>query len=300
MKKDLILVIMAAGIGSRFGGLKQIEPIGPNGEFLIDYSIYDAIEAGFTKVVFVIKKENEEVFKETIGNRVSKYIEVAYAFQDIQDVPEGFVVPKERQKPWGTAHAVYAARNFVNGAFAVINADDFYGGDAYKTVADFLMQKENNYCIVGYLVKNTLSENGSVKRGVCKETCGKLISLMESSIQKETEGIKATPLNGETPFYVGENDLVCMNMLGFRKNLFDYIKSDFSNFLEKSKNNIETAEYFIPDVICGAQEKGYAEVEVIKTTSIWQGVTYKEDKDLVVSYIKGQIEKGIYPSHLWN
>ena len=302
MKKDITLVIMAAGMGSRFGGLKQIEPIGPHGEFLIDYSIYDAVQAGFHKVVFVIKKENEEIFKETIGNRISKYVEVAYAYQDIEDLPNGFTAPIGREKPWGTGHAVYAARHLVTEPFAVINADDFYGRDAYETIAHFLevQASQNKYCIVGYHVQNTLSENGSVKRAVCTEENGHLLSLTESTIEKIDDQIKATPLDGKEPFYIEKDCLVCMNMLGFNPSLFSYIEQDFPRFLKDQKEHLMDCEYFIPNVICGAQKEGYAEVYVVKTDAKWQGITYKEDKDLVVSYIQEQIKQGIYPDSLWN
>ena len=189
--KEKTLLIMAAGMGSRFGGLKQIEPVGPSGEFIIDYSIYDAIKAGFNKVVFVIKKENEELFKETVGNRVSRHIKVEYAFQDMDDLPEGYKRPVDREKPWGTSHAILSAKNLINDNFAIINADDFYGRDAYYVMSSFLDNdySDNIYCVVGYLIKNTLSSVGSVKRGVCKESNGYLTELIESSVEKNGDVI---------------------------------------------------------------------------------------------------------------
>ena len=232
---DKTLLIMAAGMGSRFGGLKQIEPVGPNGEFIIDYSIYDALKAGFTKVVFVIKKENFEIFKETVGNRVSKYIKVLYAFQDMDDLPAGFVRPVDREKPWGTSHAILSAKDLIHENFAIINADDFYGRDAYYVVSDFLDKKfdSNTYCVVGYKVSNTLSLNGSVKRGVCHEKDGYLTDLIESKVEYIGERIVASPLNGDQSFDITPDTLVSMNMLGFNTSIFNYIEDNFVKFLKK-------------------------------------------------------------------
>lgn len=303
MNKEKTLLIMAAGMGSRFGGLKQIEPIGPNGEFLIDYSIYDAVQEGFTKVVFVIKKENETIFKETVGNRVSKSIKVEYAFQDINDLPTGYTVPEGREKPWGTAHAILAAKNYINEPFVIINADDFYGRDAYKVVSTFLDEayENNSYCVVGYLVKNTLSENGSVKRAVCIEDNGKLVELIESSIIKEDGIITAAPLDGRVSMELMENNLVSMNMLGFNATLFKYIEDNFKVFLNSGlKSNPLKCEYLIPDVIYQASKDNYAKVSVLSTDAVWYGVTYKEDKEYVVSAIKKLIDNGEYPNNLWN
>lgn len=209
-EKDLTLLIMAAGMGSRFGGLKQIEPVGPNDEFIIDYSVYDAIKAGFNKIVFIIKKENYEVFKETIGKRIEDKIKVEYAFQDLNNLPAGYTCPPDRTKPWGTAHAILAAKDIIHEPFAIINSDDFYGRDAYQVISKFLNdeKKENTYALVGYHVKNTLTENGSVKRGVCKINNNLLESIIESSVIEENGIITASPLDGTMPFIIDNNTYV--------------------------------------------------------------------------------------------
>ena len=299
---DKTLLIMAAGMGSRFGGLKQIEPVGPNGEFIIDYSIYDALKAGFTKVVFVIKKENFEIFKETVGNRVSKHIKVEYAFQDMDDLPAGFVRPVDREKPWGTSHAILSAKGLIHENFAIINADDFYGRDAYFVVSDFLDKKfdSNTYCVVGYKVSNTLSLNGSVKRGVCHEKAGYLIDLIESKVEYVGERIVASPLNGDESFDITPDTLVSMNMLGFNTSIFNYIEDNFVKFLNNNKDNIIKCEYLIPDTVFDAMNNGFCRVQLLGTSAKWQGITYKEDKQLVVDEINDLIASGIYPSKLWD
>lgn len=300
--KEKTLLIMAAGMGSRFGGLKQIEPVGPSGEFIIDYSIYDAIKAGFNKVVFVIKKENEELFKETVGNRVSKYIKVEYAFQDMDDLPEGYVRPVDREKPWGTSHAILSAKYLINDNFAIINADDFYGRDAYYVMSDFLDKDfdSNMYCVVGYLIKNTLSSVGSVKRGVCKEHGGYLTELIESSVERVDNIITASPLNGDKPFNITEDALVSMNMLGFNTSIFNYIEDNFPKFLDDNKDNILKCEYLIPDTVFDAMRNGFASVKLLSTSAKWQGITYKEDKQLVVDEISSLVKSGVYPEKLWD
>lgn len=299
---DKTLLIMAAGMGSRFGGLKQIEPVGPNGEFIIDYSIYDALKAGFTKVVFVIKKENFEIFKETVGNRVSKHIKVEYAFQDMDDLPAGFVRPVDREKPWGTSHAILSAKGLIHENFAIINADDFYGRDAYFVVSDFLDKKfdSNTYCVVGYKISNTLSLNGSVKRGVCHEKAGYLIDLIESKVEYVGERIVASPLNGDESFDITPDTLVSMNMLGFNTSIFNYIEDNFVKFLNNNKDNILKCEYLIPDTVFDAMNNGFCRVQLLGTSAKWQGITYKEDKQLVVDEINDLIASGIYPSKLWD
>ena len=300
--KEKTLLIMAAGMGSRFGGLKQIEPVGPNNEFIIDYSVYDAIKAGFTKVVFVIKKENEQIFKETIGSRVDKHIKVEYAFQDMDDLPNGFKKPEERVKPWGTSHAILSAKNLINENFAIINADDFYGRDAYEVMSKFLDEsnEKNTYCVIGYKVINTLSENGSVKRGVLKSENGYLTELIESSVENTHDGIFATPLNGAAKFKIKGDTLVSMNMLGFNPSIFEYIETNFPKFLNENKDNILKCEYLIPDTVEQAIKNDFAQVKVLSTTAQWQGVTYKEDKELVVNEIKQLVNKGVYSNNLWN
>lgn len=299
--KNLTLLIMAAGMGSRFGGLKQIEPIGPNGEFIIDYSIYDAIQAGFNKVVFIIKRENYDIFKETVGMRVEDKIKVEYVFQDLDDLPDGYTKPEERVKPWGTARAILAARNSINESFAVINSDDFYGRDAYNVISKFLReeQEENTYGLVGYQVKNTLTENGSVKRGVCKLDGEYLDRLIESTIIEENGIITASPLDGSSSFIVDNDSCVSMNMLGFNANLFPYLSEEFPIFLDENKDNILKCEYLIPDVLTMATKDGYAKTKVLPTTAKWEGVTYKEDKENVVKAIQKLIDEGVYPLNLW-
>ena len=296
------LLIMAAGMGSRFGGLKQIEPVGPTGEFIIDYSIYDAVKAGFNRVVFVIKKENFEIFKETVGNRVSKYIEVLYAFQDMDELPEGFVRPEGREKPWGTSHAIYAAKDLIHDNFAIINADDFYGRDAFYVMSKFLDEKhdDNTYCVVGYRLGNTLSNSGSVKRGVCYEANGYLTELIESKVERVDGGIVASPLDGRASFSVTNDTLVSMNMLGFNISIFDYIAENFPKYLESHMEDIMKCEYLIPDTVEDAMKKGFCKVKLLSTTAKWQGITYREDKQLVIDEINGLINDGVYPSKLWD
>lgn len=299
-KKELTLLVMAAGMGSRFGGLKQIEPMGPNGEFLIDYSVYDAIKAGFKKIVFIIKEENYDLFKETIGKRVEDKINTSYVFQDMMSLPEGCTVVEDREKPWGTAHAIWCARNDISGPFAIVNADDFYGYDAYRVMANFLDSKsDNEYSLVGYKVENTLTENGAVKRGVCEVENGYLTSLIESNVRKENGEIIATPLDGRDAFVIEEDTLVSMNMLGFDSSIFKYINDTFKEFQDKNKDNLLKCEYLIPDVLERATLEGFSKTRVLSTTAVWEGVTYKEDKEPVQKRIKKRIENGEYPSNLW-
>ncbi len=299
-KKELTLLVMAAGMGSRFGGLKQIEPMGPNGEFLIDYSVYDAIKAGFKKIVFIIKEENYDLFKETIGKRVEDKINTSYVFQDMMSLPEGCTVVEDREKPWGTAHAIWCARNDISGPFAIVNADDFYGYDAYRVMANFLDSKsDNEYSLVGYKVENTLTENGAVKRGVCEVENGYLTSLIESNVRKENGEIIVTPLDGRDAFVIEEDTLVSMNMLGFDPSIFKYINDTFKEFQDKNKDNLLKCEYLIPDVLERATLEGVSKTRVLSTTAVWEGVTYKEDKEPVQKRIRKRIENGEYPSNLW-
>ena len=301
----MTLVIMAAGMGSRFGGLKQIEPIDEYGNFIIDYSIYDAIKVGFTKVVFIIKEENYDIFRETVGKRVENHIEVEYVFQELNKLPEGYTVPEGRVKPWGTAHAILCCKDVVKENFAIINSDDFYGRDAFKVIAEFLQNDNSSshfqeYAMAGYKVKNTLTENGSVKRGVC-DTDGKyLTKLIESKIEYVDGELMAEPLEGGDSFRVSEEDTVSMNMFGFTPKLFDYLEEKFPVFLDSHKNNIDTCEYLIPTLVFEQIENNIARVEVLKTDAVWQGITYKEDKDAVVAGIKDLVDAGEYTSGLWN
>lgn len=300
MNKDVTLVILAAGMGSRFGGLKQIAPLGPNGEFIIDYSVYDAIKAGFNKIIFLIKEENYELFKETIGSRVEHHIKVEYCFQKNDNLPAGYSLPDSRVKPLGTAHAILCCRDKVHEPFMIINADDFYGRDAYTKAVEFLRNtKENEYGMVGYLVKNTMTENGAVKRGVCEVKDNYLTKLIESSIEKVDGKIIATPLSKEKPFEVSEDDIVSMNMLLFTPTIFDYIEKNFQEFLDTNKDNLEKCEYLIPEVLFKAIKENYATVKTLKTTATWYGVTYKEDADSVKKALKELAATGEYPNHLW-
>lgn len=304
MNKNMTLLIMAAGMGSRFGGLKQIVPVGPSGEFMIDYSIYDALKAGFNKVVFIIKEENYELFEQTVGARIKNYIDVEYCFQKLEDLPDGYTVPEGRVKPWGTAHAILSAKNVIHENFAIINADDFYGRDAFKVVGEFLQKHENSksneFAVVGYEVANTLTENGSVKRGVCEVENGYLTKLIESSVEKIDNKIIASPLDGSASFSISSDTRVSMNMFGFTKEIFDYIDSNFIPFLKVNKDNIEKCEYLIPNVVCEAVNDGFATVQVLETCAKWQGVTYKEDTEKVVKEISKMVDIGIYPEKLWN
>ena len=299
MKKDLTLVILAAGMGSRFGGLKQVEPIGPNGEFIIDYSIYDAIKAGFTKVVFLIKEDIYELFRDTVGKRIEGRIPVAYSFQKITDVPNWVEIPSERVKPWGTAHAVLTCQNEVSGNFVMINSDDFYGRDAFMKIAEYFNNSDSDdYAMVSFRVANTMTENGSVKRGVCESVNGLLTNITESSIEKVDDKIIASPLDGRDSFEVKPNDLVSMNFFGFTNKIFTRLEKDFPLFLEKNKDNLLKCEYLIPDVVFDEIRDG-VKVHVLESVDKWLGVTYREDKEYVVSEIGKLIDKGVYPNNLW-
>lgn len=303
MKKDLTLVILAAGMGSRFGGLKQIAPLGPNGEFIIDYSVYDAIKAGFNKIVFLIKEENYDLFKETIGSRVEPHINVEYCFQKNDNLPAGYEIPETRVKPLGTAHAILCCKDKVHEPFMMINADDFYGRDAFMKAVEFLKNTTEDiphqYGMVGYQVKNTMTENGAVKRGACKVEKGYLTELIESSIENINGKIIASPLNGSEPFEVSENDTVSMNMLLFTPSIFKYIEDNFRDFLDKNKDNMEKCEYLIPDVLFKAIDENYATAKVLETTATWYGVTYKEDADYVKDSLAKLVQTGEYPNNLW-
>lgn len=293
------LVIMAAGMGSRFGGLKQIEPVHKNGEFIIDYSIYDAVRYEFDKVVFIIKEENYEVFKETIGNRISDKIKVEYVFQKNDNVP--FEVPSGRVKPFGTAHAILCCKDVIKDNFLVINSDDFYGRDAFRVASEYLKSehKSNEFGMVGYIVSNTLTENGSVKRGVCELKDGYITNLVESSVEKVNDKIIASPLDGRDSFEVNDDTLVSMNMFMFTPKIFELLESDFLEFYKNNVNNLLKCEYLIPEVVCNNIKKDKITFKAFKTTSKWMGVTYKEDKEIVVEGINSLVEGGEYPDKLW-
>lgn len=298
---EYTLVIMAAGMGSRFGSLKQIEPVGPNGEFIIDYSVYDAIKAGFNKVVFIIRKDFYDDFRKTIGKRIEDKIEVEYVFQELDDLPFGYVCPKERTKPWGTGAAIYSARDVIKGNFAIINADDFYGRDAYLKAASFIdqMEDEHQYAVITYHTANTLTENGSVKRGVCKVENQYLTQIVESSIERKNDEIIASPLDGTHPFSVTEDAPVSMNMFVLTPDVFAYLEKHFDDFVNKNQDNLLTCEYLLPDSIMDMIYEKYVQVKAIPTTARWYGVTYKEDTGNVKQSIQKLIDEKIYPCHLW-
>lgn len=299
------LVIMAAGMGSRFGGLKQIEPIDKNNNFIIDYSIFDAIRCGFDKVIFIIKKENLEIFKNTVGNRIERFIETKYVFQENSNVPEQYTIPADRKKPLGTTHAVLCAANEISDGFVVINADDFYGYDAFKTAADFLRRDKqpNRYAVIGYQASNTIGDNGTVKRGVCSvDENGKLLGIAESLIDKDDSGILlAAPLDfPDIPPHVIANDTpVSMNMFSFKKGFTKHLQTSFDRFLETHKDDLATAEKLLPSTLTEFIIDGSVEVDMLPTTATWYGITYKEDKPKVVAALQELVDKGEYPQNLW-
>ena len=298
------LLILAAGMGSRFGGLKQMEPMDEAGNFLLDYSIYDAKRAGFDSVVFVIKHSFEKEFKETIGKRVEKLIKVEYAFQDLNDLPEGFKCPEGREKPWGTAHAIYAARDLIREDFIMINGDDFYGRDAYEVAFKYLKSlpigSKGKYANVAFKVCNTMTENGSVKRGVCFEDNNHNLSkLVESSIERNKEDkIMCTPLEGGDVFEVKEDQPVSMNLFCFNKDLIEQLRDRFPNWLKVHGSELKS-EFLIPTVVDELVQEGKATLKLLSTDSVWFGVTYKEDKPGVVKALKELVEKGEYKQGLY-
>ena len=296
------LVIMAAGLGSRFGGLKQINPIDNNGNFIIDYSIFDAIKVGFDRVVFIIKKENFDNFDKTIGQRIKPFVEVDYAFQDVNSfLPENYKNLK-REKPWGTAHAVLCAKDKVKSNFAVINADDFYGRNSFKVVFDFLnnLKDDKQNSMVAFKAINTISNNGEVKRGVCKIVNGNLNELEESAIRLDGNKLFCKPLNNlDSETEIDKDTLVSMNLFGLNKNIFEYLEKGFYKFLEANKNDLTNKEYFIPTILTDLINQNVFKMNVLKTDEKWYGLTYKEDYDVVFSGIKELINKGKYPKSLW-
>jgi len=302
-----VLVIMAAGMGSRYGGLKQIDPVDENGNIIIHYSLFDAYRAGFKTAVFIIKPELEETFKEVIGPKVPEKMQIKYVYQVIDDLPEGYTVPEGRTKPWGTAHAALAARNVVDGPFAIINSDDYYGAEAFRQIYDYLSSHPDNldcyeYTMVGYLLENTVTENGSVARGVCTSNAeGYLENVIErTKIVKgevmprftEDDGATWTDLPGDT--------IVSMNMWGFHRSYLDEALARFPAFLDKAKaENPLKGEYFLPAVVSQLLLENKARVRVLSSRDKWYGVTYKEDKPVVVAALKKMREDGLYPMNLW-
>lgn len=305
MKKP-VLVIMAAGMGSRYGGLKQIDPIDEQGHIIMDFSIFDAKRAGFEKVVFIIKKQDEADFKEAVGNRMEKLMDVSYAYQDMANIPEGFEVPEGRVKPWGTAHAVLSAIDVVDGPFAVINADDYYGSEAFKQIYDYLSTHEDDekyrYTMVGYVLENTLTENGHVARGVCVTDENSYLQKINERTHIEKRGAETayTEDEGKTWTVIPEGSVVSMNMWGFSESILKELKDRFAKFLDENlEANPLKCEYFLPFVVDELLGEGKATVEVLKSLDKWYGVTYKEDKPVVVAAIQALKDSGLYPEKLW-
>jgi len=294
------LVVMAAGMGSRFGGLKQIQPVDSNGNFIIDYSIYDAIKAGFDRVVFVIKKENLNDFKNTIGKRLEPFIKVDYVFQENSSFLNKNQVVL-RTKPWGTAHAILCTKEKVSSPFAVINADDFYGRNSFLKIAEFLknLKNENDFAMIGFHVSNTLTETGEVKRGVCNIKDGNLIGIKESKIKRAKDNILSSPVDKDEYEVIDSDRLVSMNLFGFTPKLFDFLQKGFEDFLEENKDNLLTCEYYIPTILTRYINEKIGDLKVFETDEKWYGLTYKEDFDYVSQGIKELIQKNIYPINLW-
>ncbi|MFC1975472.1 sugar phosphate nucleotidyltransferase [Chloroflexota bacterium] len=300
------LIVMAAGAGSRYGGLKQIDPIGPNDEIILHYSICDALKAGFGKVVFIIKENMEQAFREKVGQAVEERCETVYAHQRIEDVPAGFKVPPDRQKPWGTGHAVLSCKNVISSPFAVINADDFYGQSSYQTLCNYLKNARDregvyDYCMVGYVLENTLTEHGHVARGVCATNqAGFLMGIHErTQIKKFGQSTMYTE-DGETWIEIPKGSLVSMNMWGFTPSLISELEDRFSLFLQKNRDNIQKAEYFLSNVVGDILTEKKATVKILPTNERWFGITYQQDKPSVKQAIKNLIRQGIYPENLWD
>lgn len=299
--KDIALVIMAAGIGSRYGaGIKQLQKVGQCGEIIMDYSIHDALEAGFNKVIIIIRKDIEAEFREVIGTRIEKICPVEYVFQDREDLPEGFTCPTDRTKPWGTGQAVLACRHILHEPFAVINADDYYGKEAFRKMYAFLKEHQEDkyqYCMAGFQLLNTLSDNGVVTRGVCAMDENEyLVKIAETSgIMRDTEGVVRSGAGDAIP----EDSLVSMNMWGVTPEFIDTLQEKFVEFLENVKPGDVKAEYLLPIIIDDLLQKGQASVKVLSTPDKWFGVTYAEDKDAVVEAFKALIDAGVYKESLW-
>ena len=296
------LLILAAGMGNRYGGLKQIDPIGPNGEIIIDYSIYDAIRAGFGKLVFIIRHYFEDAFKEKIGNKFDGIVETAYAYQELDAALGRFALPPDREKPWGTGHATLMGRDFIEEPFAVINADDYYGIDSFKMMADFLCGHEVSataYAMVGFQLRNTLSEYGSVARGVCYCDGDDYLSdiFERTGVEKHGNGARYFDKDGTEHLLTGD-EVVSMNLWGFHQSVFEHTSAKFKDFL-KEHGNDPKAELFIPTVIDDLVESGKVKVKVLPTHDTWFGVTYKEDREIAERCIRKLIADGLYPEKLW-
>lgn len=298
------LVIMAAGIGSRFGnGIKQLAPVGPAGEIIMDYSIHDALEAGFNKVVFIIRKDLQEEFRKVIGERIEKITEVEYAFQELDDLPDGFTKPQDRTKPWGTGQAVLAAKKVLDEPFVVINADDYYGKEAYVKVHDYLVQEQPkdgkiHICMAGFRLGNTLSDNGSVTRGICNIENGQLTGVTETHDIFKTE-TGAESRNGEEAKELNVRDLVSMNMWGLTPDFMETLYDGFVEFLNELKPEDIKKEYLLPELVDNLIKSGHAQVDVLETKDTWFGVTYQEDKETVMKAFQELTDKGVYPKGLF-
>ena len=306
--KDTTLVIMAAGIGSRFGGgIKQLAAVGPNGEIIMDYSIHDALEAGFNKIVFIIRKDMEKDFREIIGNRIEKITHVEYAFQEVDSLPEGYTVPEGRKKPWGTGQAVLTVKDLVHEPFLVINADDYYGREGFFKIHDYMVNEMDvdgdpyEMCMAGFILENTLSDNGTVARGVCEVNAdGTLKAVTETyDIERKGNGIFGNDVNGN-PVLVDAGQYVSMNMWGLSPKFLDALEAGFTKFLDGVGDNGVKAEYLLPAVIDSEIKSGHAAVRVLETKDKWFGVTYKEDKEIVVNSIRSLIAAGVYKEKLYD
>lgn len=306
--RETALVIMAAGIGSRFGGgIKQLEPMGPGGEIIMDYSIHDALEAGFNKIVFIIRKDLEQDFREIIGRRIEKIAPVEYVYQELDRLPEGYTVPEGRKKPWGTGHAVLMVKDLVKEPFMVINADDYYGKEGFRKLHDYMVQDMDTQsdvyeiCMGGFILANTLSENGTVTRGVCQmNPDGTLKSVEETyGIQVKDGRLEASDVDG-SPVQVSLDQHVSMNMWGLPPRFLDELEKDFPRFLDNIGEGDLKAEYLLPTIIGNLVRAGRARVRVLETRDKWFGVTYREDKEAVVAAIRRLIADGVYKEHLYD
>ena len=298
------LVVMAAGIGSRYGGLKQMDPVGPSGQIVLDYAVYDAVRAGFEKVVFILRKDIEEAFRETIGRRIEQRVETAYVFQALDDLPEGFDLPPGRTKPWGTGHAVLCAKSAVDSPFAAINADDYYGASSFKVLADYLGTARDcdgtyDFCMVGFVLGNTLTEHGHVARGVCTAAAdGTLSSIMErTKVQRFGPSIRYTE-DDQSWIDLPADSVVSMNIWGFTPAFLTELEARFPAFLRRSAADLK-AEFYVPVVVNDLVAEGKARVRILKTDERWFGVTYQEDKPMVKAAIAEKVRDGIYPADLW-
>jgi len=293
--KDITLLVMAAGMGSRYGGLKQLDAVGPNGETIIDFSVYDAIRAGYNKVVFIIRKDFEKQFKQKISNKYKNKIDVEIVYQDLNDLPRSFRCPNERSKPWGTGHAILAARNAISEPFVAINGDDFYGKESFEVISNYYSSVNSGFVMAAFQLDKTLSENGSVSRGICEQNSSELVTVVEThDIKKNSVGI----IECNRDISLSGNELVSMNMWGFTPTLFDHLEKMFNDFLAGNISDLKS-EFLIPSVINDLIEKNIEKVKVLKTQSTWFGVTYIEDKAFVESQIKELIQSGEYPVSLF-